>query len=157
MGADRDAYRSLQLPMKTHVVFCSDAFPPYKGEEGLVNSGRYGKRLAEFLAEELKRKGFDPMTPVAEDWGWVVPIKNNGFRLWIGCSNCDRYPDDGFLCFIQPHQRRIRRWALWKVDVSARILALQEAIDQILSTNPAVCDKMWLTYEEFNVPSSRAP
>jgi hypothetical protein len=138
--------------MKTHVEFCSDAFPPYEGEEDEISPGRYGKRLAEFLCQSLKEKGFEPLKPIAEDWGWVVPLKNDGFRLWIGCGNYDEYPDNGFLCFIEPHKPRIRRWLLWTVDSSARIAALQEAIDQVFSANPAVQDKKWWTYDEFNFP-----
>ena len=93
--------------MKTHVEFRSAAFPPYEGEEDEINPGRYGKRVAEFLIRGLKQKGFQPSEPVAEDWGWVVPIQNDAFRLWIGCGNYDEYPD-GFLCFIEPHQPTIR-------------------------------------------------
>ena len=91
--------------MKTHVQFRSDAFPPYDGEEDEINPGRYGKRVAEFLVRGLKDKGFEPLDPVAEDWGWVVPIKNDGFNLWIGCGNYDEYPDDGFVCFIDQSGR----------------------------------------------------
>ena len=35
------------------------------------------------LVSGLKGKGFEPLDPAAEDWGWVVPIKNDGFNLWI--------------------------------------------------------------------------
>ena len=79
--------------MKTHVEFRSNAFPPYEGEENEINPGRYGKRVAEFLVHGLREKGFELLNPIAEDWGWVVPIKNDGFRLWIGCGNYDEFPD----------------------------------------------------------------
>ncbi len=133
--------------MKTHVKFRSDAFPPYEGEEEEINPGVYGKRLAEFLVRGLENKGFEPLDPVPEDWGWVVPIKNDGFRLWIGCSNSD----DHFLCFIVPHQPAIRRFGfLWKIDTSEKVTALQQAIDALLSGNPAIRDKRWWSYDEFN-------
>jgi hypothetical protein len=142
--------------MKTHVEFRSDAFPPYDGEEDEINPGRYGKRVAEFLVRGLKDEGFEPLDPVAEDWGWVVPIKNDGFNLWIGCGNYDEYPDDGFLCFIEPHTPTIRRLGfLWRVDTTARVTALQQAIDQVLSANPAVRDKKWWSYDEFNRPGKQ--
>lgn len=140
--------------MKTHVEFRSDKFPPYEGEEDEINPGRYGKRIAEFLVRGLKEKGFEPLDPVAEDWGWLVPIRNDGFKLWIGCGNYDEYPD-GFLCFIEPHKPRIRRWLLWTVDTSARVTALQEAIDQVLSGHPAIRDKKWWSYEDFNRPGQQ--
>lgn len=141
--------------MKTHVEFRSDAFPPYDSEEDEINPGRYGKRVAEFLVRGLKEKGFEPQDPVPEDWGWIVPIKNDDFNLWIGCGNYDEYPDDGFLCFIEPHRPRIRQWLLWTVDTSARVTALQEAIDQVLSANPAIRAKKWWSHDEFNRPGQQ--
>jgi hypothetical protein len=142
--------------MKTHVEFRSDEFPPYEGEEVEINPGRYGKRVAEFLVRGLKTNGFEPLEPIAEDWGWVVPIRNDGFKIWIGCGNYGEY-DDGFPCFIEPHRRTIRRFLfLWKVDTSETITSLQEAIDELLLANPGIRDKRWWTYEEFNLPAQRA-
>jgi hypothetical protein len=138
------------LKLKTHVEFRSSAFPPYDREEEGINPGRYGKRLAEFLVAGLKQQGFEALEPVAEDWGWVVPIKNNRFPLSIGCGNYDEYPDDGFLCFIEPHLPTVRSWLFWTVDTTATINSLQAAIDQILAANPAIRDRKWWSFEEFN-------
>jgi hypothetical protein len=138
--------------MKTHVEFRSDDFPPYDGEEDEVNPGRYGKRLAEFLVRGLKQQGFEPLEPIAEDWGWVIPIKNDAFKLWIGCGNYQEYPD-GFLCFIEPHQPTVRRFCvLWKIDTSKQVTALQQAMDQLMSSHPGIREKRWWTYEEFIKP-----
>lgn len=140
--------------MKTHVEFRSEEFPPYEGEEDGINPGRWGKRVAEFLVCGLKEKGFEPLDPIAEDWGWVIPIKKVGFRCWVGCGNYDEYPDDGFLCFIEPHKPTIRRFGfLWKVNTYAVVTALHDAIDQLLLANPAVRDIKWWTCDEFNQPS----
>jgi hypothetical protein len=141
--------------MKTHVEFRSDQFPPYEGEEDEINPGRHGKRLAEFLVNGLREKGFDAKDPIPEDWGWVVPIKR--FRLWIGCGNYEEYPD-GYLCFIQCNLAKIQkllatiRKLLGGVDVVAPAVALQEAMDQLLSANPSVRNKKWWTSDEFNRP-----
>ena len=138
--------------MKTHVEFRSDDFPPYDGEEDDVNPGLYGKRLAEFLVRGLRQHGFEPLRPIAEDWGWVIPIKNDGFNLWIGCGNYQEYPD-GFLCFIEPHQPTVRRlFVLWKIDTSKRVTALQQALDQLMSSHPGIREKRWWTYDEFINP-----
>jgi hypothetical protein len=142
----RDAH---ETSMKTHVEFRSDDFPPYEDEDELVNPGVYGKRLAEFLVAGLKEHGFEPREPIAEDWGWVIPLKSQGFRLWIGCANYCDYPD-GFLCFIEPHQPAIRRYfVLWRVDTSAKIIELHGAIDRLLSAHKGIREKRWWTYEEF--------
>lgn len=135
--------------MKTHVEFRSNAFPPYDWEEDEINPGRFGKRVAEFLARSLKEKGFKLLEPIAEDWGWLIPIKNDEFRLWIGCGNLDGHPD-GFLCWIEPHQPTIRPFPfLWRIDTSATVAALQGAIDQVLAANPEIRAIRWWSYEEF--------
>lgn len=136
--------------MKTHVEFRSDAFLPYEGEEDEIYPGRFGKRLAEFLHAGLNQNGFEAGEPFAEDWGWIVPISNSEFSLWIGVGNYDEYPEDGFLCFIEPHQPRIRKWLFWTIDTSERISALQLAMNRVPTANPAIRDVKWWTYDEFN-------
>ena len=136
--------------MKTSVEFRSDRFPAYEGEEDDINPGRFGKRLAEFLAAGLQAYGFVTETPFAEDWGWVVPIKNDGFKLWIGCGNYEEYTD-GFLCFIEPHTPVIRK-LLKKIDTQGRVEALQKAMDAILAESAGIRAKRWWTHEEFNQP-----
>jgi len=136
--------------VKTHVEFRSDRFPAYDGEDKQINPGRYGKRLAQFISDGLRTEGFEPQEPVAEDWGWVVRIRNEGFPLWIACGNYDEYPD-GFLCFIEPHRPFIRRF-FKKVQTSERVESLQRAMDKILSEEVGVREKRWWTHEEFNNP-----
>jgi hypothetical protein len=137
--------------METHVQFRSDQFPPYDSEQYEVNPGRYGKRLAEFLRLGLTKRGFEVDEPVAEDWGWIVPIKNNAFRLWIGCGNYDEYPNDGFLCFIEPHTPFIRRF-LRRINVTDRVRELRDALDELLDGEPRVRDKRWWTFDDFMFP-----
>lgn len=133
--------------MKTHVEFRSDCFPAYKGEENDINPGRFGKRLAEFIATGLRSHGFETDKIVAEDWGWMIPIKNDGFALWIGCGNSEEYAD-GFLCFIEPHTPFIRK-LFRKIEVQSRVEALQQAMDAVLSDKAGIRDKRWWTHEEF--------
>ena len=139
--------------MLTHVEFRSDKFPACEGEEKLVNPGLWGKRLAEFLRDGLRREGFETSGPFAEDWGWVVPVANERFRLWIGCGHYQEYPD-GFLCFIEPHKPFVRRF-LRRIDTRERIAALQQAMDKVLAEDGGIKAKRWWTYEEFNEPSAR--
>ena len=137
--------------MKTYVEFRSNQFPPYEGEEDAVNPGRWGKRVAEFLAARLPAQGFEVDQPLSMDWGWILPIVNADFPLTISIGNYDQYPDEGFLCFIEPHTPSIRQW-FRKIDTQTRIEALQRALDAILSAEPAVHHIRWWTHEEFNRP-----
>ena len=141
--------------METYVEFRSDQFPPYESEQYEVNPGRYGKRLADFLQQGLFKRGFEAEKPSAEDWGWIVNIRNDHYRLWIGCGNYDEYPEDGFLCFIDPHKPTIRRF-LRKIDVSERVRQLRDAVDDILNADPSIRGKRWWTFDDFRNPSARA-
>jgi hypothetical protein len=138
--------------MKTHVEFRSTKFPPYDGEEDEINPGRFGKRVAAFLANGLTREGFKIDELIAEDWGWVIPIVNPDFRLWIGCGNYDEYSDgDGFLCFIEPHKPVI--WKFFrKIQTEERIDALRIAMDKVLSSESGITDVKWWSHDEFNKP-----
>lgn len=136
--------------MKTHVEFRSDLFPPSDEDEESMHPDRFGKRLADFLVAGLRSKGLEPNEPIAEDWGWAVTIKNDDFRLWIGCG---QYGDDldRFLCFIEPHAPVIRR-LFRKIDTSGPVLALQRALNEVLSASLGITEIRWWTYDEFNQP-----
>ena len=67
--------------MLTHVEFRSDRLPRYDGEEEQINPDLWGKRLAEFLGDGLRAEGFEAEEPIAEDWGWMIPIVNEKFRI----------------------------------------------------------------------------
>ncbi len=136
--------------MKTYVEFRSNAFPPYEDEEDRGNRRRFGKRLAEFLAAGLRVRGFRAKDLIAEDWGWIIPVENDSFPLWVGCGNYEEYPD-GFLCFIEPHTPVIRR-LFRKIDTQSRVESLQKALDTILAESADIRDKKWWTHEEFNTP-----
>ena len=136
--------------MQTHVEFRSDRFPPYETESVQVNPELWGKRLAEFFRDGLRGEGFQTGEPIAEDWGWMVPIANEKFRLWIGCGRYQEYPD-GFLCFIDPHQPFIRK-LLGRIDTTETIGSLQRAMDKLLTEDAGIRAKRWWTFDEFNHP-----
>jgi hypothetical protein len=94
-----------------------------------VNPGRHGKLLAQFIRRGLTERGIAAGEPVAEDWGWCVPIQNDEFPLWVGCGNYEEYPD-GFLCFIEPQKRFVRKW-LKRIDTTERVSAVR-ALDEVL-------------------------
>jgi hypothetical protein len=118
--------------MKTQIEFKSNAFPPYPDEGGQVNPGRYGKRLAEFLAGDLGRRGFDVQGVRPEDWGWAVDLKNDDFPLWVGCGNYEEFAD-GFLCFIEPSKPTIKKGWLSKIETVPTVERLASALEMSLS------------------------
>ena len=136
--------------MLTYVEFKSAAFPPYHHESEQINPGRFGKRLAEYLSGELSRRGEHVGELFTEDWGWVVPIENAAFDLWIGVGNYDEYPD-GFLCFMEPHTEYVRK-LFRKIPTRERIEALQRSVAAALHAHAGVREVKWSTHAEFNRP-----
>ncbi len=127
--------------MQTQVTFRSARFPPYEGEEEQINPGVWGQRLAEYLAKNLSEKGIQTEEMIAEDWGWYLPVKNEGFRLAICCGHQDG-DDDEFLCFTDP-DRPIVKKLFRKIDASAQLLRLTEALREILAADPEIHDVVW--------------
>ncbi len=127
--------------MRTHVEFRSSAFPPQPGEEDQINPGRWGKALADYLRAEFTKRGLDGGAPYAEDWGWAVPIENSAFPLWVGCGNYEEF-DDGFLCFIEPSKPTIRK-LFSKIDTTARVQQVAEALQSALSAHGGIRDLRW--------------
>lgn len=136
--------------MDTHVEFRSSHFPPDPGEEDEVNPGRFGRKLAEFIASALNTAELEAAPPSPEDWGWVVHVHNPEFPLSVGCGNYE-YPD-GFLCFIEPHQPFRRRW-FRKIHVAPKVELVRSAIDAALRSHPGVRDIRWSSYEQFHHPT----
>ena len=127
--------------MKTQVTFRSDKFPPYDGEEEQINPGLWGKRLAEYLVERLSLSGIKTEPIIAEDWGWYVPIQNERFRLAICCGHQDG-DDDEFLCFTDPSTPIVKK-LFRKIDATAELTRLTEALEQILSSDADIRDVVW--------------
>jgi hypothetical protein len=127
--------------MKTQVEFRSSKFPPYEGEEEQINPGLWGKRLAEYLVQKLAERGIVTEEMVAEDWGWYVPVRNEGFRLALCCGH-QNGDDDEFLCFTDPSTPIVKK-LFKKIDATAQLAHLTEALQQILASDPAIRDVVW--------------
>jgi len=127
--------------MKTHVTFRSSKFPPYDGEEEQINPGLWGKRLAEYLVQKLAEKGIQTGDLVAEDWGWYIPVQNDGFNLAVCCGHQNGDSDE-FLCFTEPSTPTIKK-LFKKIDVSEPLSRLTDALQQILSSDPEINDINW--------------
>ena len=127
--------------MKTQVEFRSNKFPAHKGEEKDINPGLWGKRLAEYLVQKLSEKGIETEEIVAEDWGYYIPVQNEGFRLAICCGH-QNGDDDQFLCFTDPDTPVVKK-LFKKIDITSQLSRLIEAMQQILGSDPDIRDVVW--------------
>jgi hypothetical protein len=127
--------------MRTQVEFRSSKFPPYPGEEEQINPGLWGKRLAEYLVQKLAEKGIETAEMIAEDWGWYVPVRNDGFTLALCCGH--QYGDDDeFLCFTDPGKPAVRK-LFKKIDATPQLTRLVDALQEILASDPEIRDIKW--------------
>lgn len=127
--------------MKTCVEFRSSKFPPYDGEEEQINPGLWGKRLAEYFVANLAAHGLSAGEPIAEDWGWYLPITVDGAALALCCGH-QSGDDDEFLCFTDPDKPVVRK-LFKKVDVTLQLTRLVDAVDAILSADPDIRELSW--------------
>ena len=127
--------------MKTQVEFRSSKFPPYEGEEEEINPGLWGKRLAEYLVQKLAERGIKTRGIVGEDWGYYIPVENEGFKLAICCGHQNGDQDE-FLCFTDPSTPIVKK-LFKKIDATAQLSRLTEALRQILSADPEITDVVW--------------
>ncbi len=127
--------------MKTQVQFRSDKFPPYENEEEEINPGLWGRRLAEYLVTNLKEKGIPIEEPIAEDWGYYIPIENKGFRLAICCGHQDG-DDDEFLCFTEPSTPTVKK-LFKKIDASLQLEEIAKAMNEIFSSDSEIRELEW--------------
>ena len=127
--------------MKTQVEFRSSKFPPYAGEEEQINPGLWGKRLAEYLVQKLGERGVETEEMVGEDWGWYVPVRNEGFRLALCCGH-QKGDDDEFLCFTDPSTPVVKKF-FKKMDATPQLTRLTETLQQILASDPEIREVVW--------------
>lgn len=127
--------------MKTQVHFRCGKFPPYEGEEEQINPGLWGKRLAEYLVRGFAERGLETEEPVAEDWGWYVPVRNEGFRLALCCGHQDG-DEDEFLCFTDPATPVVRKF-FKKIDATPQLTRLTGALREILEGDPEIREVVW--------------
>ena len=132
--------------MKTHVEFVSSEFPAEPGEDEQINPGRFGKNLAEYIAQHLPTYGFSVAAVGAEDWGWMAELTNSEFPLWVGCGNYEEF-QNGFLCFIEPSKPFVRK-LFRKVDTTATVTKLASALEALLVGSGKVSNLRWWSETE---------
>jgi hypothetical protein len=83
-----------------------------------------------------------PITQLcAEDWGWYIPIKNEGFRLAICCGH-QNGDDDEFLCFTDP-DKPVAKKLFKKIDATEQLRRLVGTMEKILAADPGIRDVEW--------------
>lgn len=127
--------------MKTQVEFRSSKFPPYEGEEEQINPGLWGRRLTEYLAQQLPKRGIETDEMAIEDWGCYLPVRNEGFRLALCCGH-QNGDDDQFLVFTEPGTPRVKK-LFRTIDATPQLTRVLDALRQILESDPDIREITW--------------
>lgn len=137
-----DGHSSLTLgSMKAQVTFESTFFKPVAGEEERTNPGRLGQTLAEWLQGRLLDRGVMAEAPLPEDFGWVVMVSRNPYRLWLGCGNSNGSTNEWSIfpeAELSPMQRLGRGRS-----AEASVKELWRHVQDIVPTIPSVKGIKW--------------
>lgn len=130
---------------RTRVRFTSTLFEPRHPEHEQVNPGRYGRELALWLGDGLRKLGVHASPPFAEDWGWMVLTDDSGASVRVGCGNVDGSRDRWLVCLEQePPRRGLLDRLLGRGDDSPTALgAVVNAVDACLRAEQRVSDIEW--------------
>jgi len=72
------------------LMFQSSRFEIVQDEDKLTNPGIFGRRLAEWMANELPAHGYRALGEVIpEDFAWCVPVEAENCELYVACTNSD--------------------------------------------------------------------
>jgi hypothetical protein len=110
-------------------------------EEEQINPGLWGKRLTEYLVQELRRHGIETEEMAIEDWGCYLPIHNDDFRLALCCGH-QNGDDDQFLVFTYPSTPKVKK-LFRTVDATPQLTRLLEALRKVLEADPEIREIVW--------------
>ena len=129
------------MPAMPFIHIHSSKFPIMSGEaEELVNEGTYGKALAMYVEENLKKRGYDIPFICCEDWGWWVEVKGQPFALGCCVYGASDAGDKPELCLSISREAE-RKWNILRfrfVDTRSRVEKLFEDLKEIFSSDPDV-------------------
>ena len=73
--------------------FHSSSFAVEPGEDSHTNPGLFGKALAQWLAQQLRMRGFAVGQVIAEDFGWCAPVESKPHSLYVVCASAEEAPN----------------------------------------------------------------
>jgi hypothetical protein len=104
--------------------FESSAFAVIPGEDEHTNPGVYGKALAQWLTEQLRKRGVAAGDVIAEDFGWCVPVESKPHNLYVACASTAEEKN---------------HWRVFAFAKSAEsLLSLFALVRAVLETTPAI-------------------
>lgn len=119
----------------------TDLFQPMPGEEEeVINEGMFGRALAEYLQQELRKLGMESGNAFHEDWGVYLEVRSKarlGLCLYAGPSG-DGKLSEWVVSDTATHRRQFRWRKLQWIDIGDEIDALRAAVLAIFRQDPQI-------------------
>jgi hypothetical protein len=125
--------RHVQGP--THVIR-SSAFPVDPGDDADTNPGVFGRSVANYVAEQMQKRGWNVEGVIPEDFGYCVMLARKPLTLWIACGNRGERMDE-WIAFVVAEGALLKR-ALGVVDPAKEIGRVSEVLAEIMKSAPGV-------------------
>jgi hypothetical protein len=117
-------------------VIRSSAFAIELGEDGDTNRGVFGRSLANYVAAQMRSRGWTVEGVIPEDFGYCVMLTRKPLMLWIGCGN-RRECTDEWVAFAVAEGALVKR-GLQMLDPSKEILRISAVLDEVMKSAPGV-------------------
>ena len=127
--------------MRTHLEFKSARLA---GGASSINPNIYGGKLAEFLDRRFRALGYSGGV-IEEDWGWMIALTSEPFKLWLGCASYDN--DGEWLVFIEPSKPFVRR-LFSKTDTRPAVEKVATELETIVREAGDAAELRWWSDEE---------
>jgi hypothetical protein len=118
-----------------HLIRTS-AFPIEPGEDANTNPRVFGLSLANYLAAQMRLRGWSVESPRPEDFGYCIMLARKPFRLWIGCGNTGDRTDE-WSAFAAAEGAFLKR-TLGVVDPTDQVARVSAALGEIMKSAPGV-------------------
>ena len=94
--------------MINEITIQSELFPAYPGEGDQINTGRFGKKLAEFVQQILVESGIQVADIYPADCGYELRLDQFSFAVYIILGNIDG-ENDLFKIWFEPNKEFVRK------------------------------------------------
>lgn len=122
----------------------TDRFPILPGEDEETNPGLFGQALADWIADGLRVRGISVDKVLAEDFGWLVMVSGEPFRLFVACVSTSEPHQtvDEWQAFVRAEPGLIQR-LFKKVNTVPATQRVCDALAEMLDADPDIHDIRW--------------
>jgi hypothetical protein len=117
-------------------VIKSSAFLVDPGEDAHTNPGVFGRSLANYVATEMRGRGWNVEGIVPEDFGYCVMLARRPLTLWVACGN-RRERRDEWVAYAVAEGALLKR-AMRMVDPAKEIGRISKELADIMKSAPGV-------------------